>query len=187
MKNAFFVIVILLLSMGLVNAVSQEELNEAKELIDSKVSCDKLTDEQLEIIGEYYMEQMMPGESHERAHEMMGFEDNHEAEEQFHINMARGFYCGEGGFSSGRIGRGMMGGGMMENYPVNYIYGNNSFWNMLWLIFLIGIITIIIWIIYKLVRKGNGAETPTSILQKRYAKGEINKKQFDEMKREIGE
>ena len=43
MKKAFFVIGILLLTISLVNAVSQEELNEAKALIDSKISCDTLT------------------------------------------------------------------------------------------------------------------------------------------------
>ena len=39
MKKVLFVISILLLSIGLVNAVSQEELNETKTLIDSKVAC----------------------------------------------------------------------------------------------------------------------------------------------------
>src|SRR3989338_2163075 len=95
MKKALFVISILLLSIGLVNAVSQEELDEAKGLIDSGVACNQLSNGQLEIIGEYYMEQMMPGEAHKRAHEMMGLTEGSEAEEQFHINLARRSYCDE--------------------------------------------------------------------------------------------
>ncbi|MDO8460503.1 MAG: hypothetical protein Q7S74_05305, partial [Nanoarchaeota archaeon] len=47
-----FLVVTLFSSIGLINAVSQEELNEAKQLIDSKVSCNNLTSGQLEIIGE---------------------------------------------------------------------------------------------------------------------------------------
>ena len=39
MKKDLLVIVVLLLTLGLVNAVSQEELNETKTLIDSKVAC----------------------------------------------------------------------------------------------------------------------------------------------------
>src|SRR3990172_3184402 len=117
-KKAFLVIVILLLSIGLVNAVSQDELNEAKALIDSNISCNKLTNSQLEIIGEYYMEQMMPGQAHIRAHEMMGLAEGSDAEEQFHINLARRSYCEE---NVGMMG-GMIGGGMMRYYPNNYNY-----------------------------------------------------------------
>ena len=172
--------VVLLLTLNLVNAVSQEELNEAKALIDSKIACDKLTDEQLEEIGEYYMEQMMPGESHERAHEMMGLTEGSNAEEQFHIDLAKRSYCGETA-----AGFGMMGRGMMGNYPAYYNYGYSSFWNGLWLIFLIGAISFVIWIIYKQKRKEKEPETPINILQRRYAKGEISKKEFEDMKKEI--
>ena len=87
------------------------------------------------------------------------------------------------------MGRGMMnmmmGSGMMGNYPT--YYGYNNFWNILWLVFLIGIIALIVWLIYKFTKRGEESETPISILQKRYAKGKINKKQFDEMKKELKE
>src|SRR3989338_7175210 len=143
MKKALFFMAVLLLAIGLVNAVSQEELNEAKALIDSKIACDKLTNEQLEEIGEYYMEQMMPGEAHERADEMMGLTEGSNAEEQFHIDWARRSYCGETS-----AGFGMMGRRMMGNYPEYYNYGYGSLWEGLWIIFLIGAIIFVIWIIY---------------------------------------
>ena len=114
MKNMLLPIsLILLLNLSLVSAITQQELNEAKNFIDSKADCKILSDSQLELIGEYYMEQMHPGESHELMHKMMGIEEGSEAEEQFHINMAKTIYCGESG--------GMMGGGMM-----NMMYGGNS-------------------------------------------------------------
>src|SRR3989338_11379053 len=104
-------IVVFLLSFGLVNAITQQEINEAKSLIDSKADCKSLSDSQLEIIGEYYMEQMHPGESHELMHKMMGIKEGSETEKQFHINMAKALYCGEtNAFGSGS----MMGGGMMN-------------------------------------------------------------------------
>src|SRR3989339_2073864 len=111
MKKIIFVaIVVLLLNLGLANAITQQEIKEAKGLIDSKVDCKSLSDSQLEIIGEYEMELMHPGESHELMHKMMGLKEGSEAEKQFHINMAKTIYCGEENvFGSG----GMMGGGMM--------------------------------------------------------------------------
>ena len=191
-KILFIAIVILLLNLDLVNAITQQEISEAKGLIDSKADCKSLSNSQLEIMGEYYMEQMHPGESHELMHQMMGLKEGSEDEEQFHINMAKAIYCGEenafgsGGMMGGGMMNMMMGGGnMMGNNPFGYGYGYWSFWNIIWSLFWIGLIVLIIWLIYKFIIKKE-TETPINILQKRYAKGEINKKQFEEMKKEIG-
>ena len=78
--------------------------------------------------------------------------------------------------------------GMMGNYPTGYGYSYWGFWNVIWLLFWIGIIVLAIWIIYKfIIKKESVSETPINILKKRYAKGEINKKQFEEMKKELKE
>ncbi len=180
MRKIFTILIfsMLLLSVSLVYA-HEHNFDETKQLIDSGISCEKLTDEQLEAIGEYYMEQMHPGEAHEIMDQMMGGEGSNSLK-QMHIQIAKRLYCNE------NVG-GMMGGGMMNmmmgNYPA--YYGYNSFWNILWQIFLIGVIALIIWLIYKLTKKGKESETPIDILQKRYAKGEISKKQFNEMKKEL--
>ena len=63
MKKILFIICMILLS-SIVSA-HQHNLSETKQIIDSGISCDKLSDEQLEAIGDYYMEQMHPGELHE--------------------------------------------------------------------------------------------------------------------------
>src|SRR3989338_8500995 len=194
-KIMFVMVVILLLSFGLASAVTQQEIKEAKGLIDSKADCKSLSDSQLEIIGEYYMEQMHPGESHELMHQMMGLKEGSEAEKQFHINMAKALYCGEtNAFGSGSMmGRGMMnmmtggnmGYGMMGTNSFGYGYW--SFWNIILSLFWIGLIVLVIWLIYKFIIKREGLhETPIVILKKRFAKGEINKRQFEGMKKEIG-
>ena len=173
-------IVVLLVNIGLVSA-HEHDFTEIKQLIDSGTACNQLADEQLEAIGDYYMEQIHPGEAHELMDNMMGGEGSASLK-QVHINMAKRLYCNED------IG-GMMGGGMMNmmmgNYPA--YYGYNNFWNVLWMVFLIGAIALIVWLIYKFTKKGKESETPINILQKRYAKGEINKKQFEEIKKEMEE
>ena len=147
---------VLSLRISSVIAVSQDELNQAKTLIDSNISCNKLSNEQFEIIGEYYMEQMMPGEAHERAHQMMGLTEGSEAEEQFHINMAKRIYCGE------NVGSSMMEGGMMgnnyqniqkdDNYKNNFI-GFQIFSYVLSILVIIILILMIILLINKAKQK----------------------------------
>lgn len=203
-KILFVILVFLLLNLSLASAITQQEINEAKRLIDSKVDCKSLSDSNLEIIGEYYMEQMHPGESHELMHQMMGLKEGSEAEEQFHISMAKAIYCGEANdvMGSGMMGSGgmipmmrmMMGGNMMNNVGYGMMgnllsgYGYWSFWNTIWLLFWVGVIVLIIWLIYKLIIKREGiSKTPIEILKKRFANGEITKKQFEQMKKDVEE
>ena len=192
MKKIFTILIfsMLLLNVSLASA-HEHNFAETKQLIDSGISCDKLTDEQFESMGDYYMEQMHHGEAHEMMDKMMGGEGS-DTLKQMHIQMAKRLYCNEdvGGMmgSGGMMGMmNMMGGNMMGNYPSYYGYGYNSFWNIFWSIFLIGVIALVIWLIYKFTKKGKESETPINILQKRYAKGEINKKQFEEIKKEMEE
>ena len=152
-----FTIFILLLNLGLANAITQQEVKEAKGLIDSKVDCKSLSDSQLEIIGEYEMELMHPGDSHEAMHKMMGLKEGSEPEKQFHISMAKIIYCGEsGGMMGGRMMNMMMGGGNMMGYGMmgNYGYGF-GYWNILnvlYEILLIGLIILVYFGIIKLWR-----------------------------------
>ena len=191
MKKTILILVIFLL--GIVAVLAQEshdsEIEEGKKLVETKISCDKLSNEQLEAIGDYYMEQMHPGEAHKTMDTMMDGEGS-ESLRQMHITMAKRLYCNEdvGGMmgSGGMMGMmNMMGGNMMGNYPSYDGYGYNGFWNIVWSIFLIGVIALIIWFIYRFTKKGKESETPVNILQKRYVRGEINKKQFEEMKKEL--
>ena len=162
----------------------EHDFTEIKSLIDSGVSCSELTNEQLEEIGDYYMEQMHPGEAHEIMDNMMGGEGS-ESMKKVHINMARRLYCNENVY----IGYGMMGsGGMMGNYQPYYGYSNSGYWNLFWIVFLVATIILIALLVYKFgVKKAASSETPLSILKKRFARGEITKKQFDNVKRDLEE
>ncbi|MEW5996367.1 MAG: hypothetical protein AB1657_02105 [Candidatus Micrarchaeota archaeon] len=148
-----------------VSAVSQSELLEAEQLINSSISCSAMTDEQLELVGEYMMEQMHPGTAHTLMHRMMGLEEGSEEEELFHINLAKNMYCGDSG-AGYMMGMGMMGGGMMGTggaygmmpygYGMGYGYG---IWDALVLILLLGLIVLVlllIWKTWKEIGKGGG-------------------------------
>ena len=170
-KIIFVLLVVLLLNFSLVNAITPQEIDEAKGLIDSGVDCKILSDSQLEIIGEYYMEQMHPRESHELMHKMMGLEEGSKDEEQFHINMAKTTYCGgDSGMmsSSNMMGSGimnmMLGGGNMvggnTGYGMmGYGLGYWNFINILYIILLIGLIILVYFLSLKLWRNMKNKDT----------------------------
>ena len=206
MKRIIFAVMFFLL---MVNVFADENFDEAKQLIRDKVSCDKLNDGQLEEIGEYYMEQMHPGEAHKLMHKMMELEEDTKIEEQFHISMARTMYCNEtNGIANMMYSGGMM--NMMRNNMMNfdyngggdmmgYNYGNYGnmmngigygfgwFGLLLMILFWIAIIWLVIWIIQQFTKHKEDKESALDILQKRFAKGEISKKEYLERKKELKE
>src|SRR3989338_1242413 len=81
----------------------------------------------------------------------------------------------------------MMGGGMRGYYPASYSYSNYGYWNIFWILLFATVIFLIVWIVYRFGIKKTASETPLNILKKRFAEGEITKKQFEEIKKDIGE
>jgi len=156
-------IVFLLVSGIMVSSHSEDIFSQAEELIKSKTSCNDLTDEQLELIGDYYMEQMHPGEAHKTLDEMMGGEGS-ETLKEAHINMARAFYCWEHQVMSLGMMNMMMGrtkGGMMgmmgygNGYGMMGYGGYWSFYNVLLTILLIGLVVLVylwIWKLWKSIK-----------------------------------
>ena len=159
MKKIFslLAVVLLVLSTSFVLAIEEETFVIAEGIIKQKTSCDALTGDQLEIIGDYFMEQMHPGE----WHEIMDVR-------QVHISIARSFYCGEDGIMSagmmnmmmGRTGFGMMngvnnGGGwnMMDYYGG---YGFMGFFGWIFmLLILFALVLFIIWLVKQLQNPKN--------------------------------
>lgn len=92
----------------------EAELNETGDLIAQGHSCSELSTEQLVAIGDYYMEQMHPGEEHELMDEQLGGENSTEYRDA-HLHMADRFYCDSFGGSATGGWMPMMGswGGMM--------------------------------------------------------------------------
>ena len=202
--------ILLVLSLGLVSA-HEHNIEGIKELIDSGISCDKLTDEQFESIGDYYMEQMHPGEAHEVMDNMMGGEGS-ESLKQMHIQMAKRFYCNEdvngmGGNMMGMMGGsggmmnggmmggsgGMMNGGMMGNNLIGSSIGSSSWWlwniigTLFWIALFVILILLIILFYKKITEKAIENGSALEILKKKYAKGEINKKEYESIKKVIGD
>ncbi len=161
MKEILFIILVVILFSFIVSAQEEHNFTETKQLIDSGISCDKLTNEQFEEIGDYYMEQMHPGEAHEYMDEMMGGEGS-ESLKQIHINIARRVYCNENVY--GMMSYSMMGGGMAGNYYYqnpknNNFYQNSSlelqiFFYVLLVLVIIILVLIILLLINKLKKQG---------------------------------
>lgn len=87
---------------------------------------------------------------------------------------------------------GMMGRGMMGGYTGAFGFGFYLFRTILSLVFWALIIGGGVWLVLKLAREGSAtpktpapAQTPLDILKARYAKGEITKEQFEQMKQDI--
>ncbi len=160
--------VLLMIVFSAAAAAHDGDFDEAKQLIESKVPCSELAEGQLEIMGDYYMEQMHPGEAHELMDQMMGGEGS-ESLKLAHINMAKRLYCNEGfGGMMGTMmgsGYGMMSNGgmmnMMGNYGGNYGYGmmgSSGFFgaSLLWILFAaIGafVFSVIFWWTYNAIVK----------------------------------
>ncbi len=88
------------------------------------------------------------------------------------------------GFGFGMLGRGMMGG---FGFPLWFTGGIGML--LFWVLIIVGVI----WIVQSPPRgtETGGSimpvsESPLDILKRRYAKGEISKEQFEEIKRDLG-
>ena len=112
--KTIYLLAFLFAGIGILFAQSDADaIAQGKALVDSKASCDNLTQEQLESIGEYYMEQMHPSRQHEYMDGMMGGEGS-ESLRSAHIQMGQVIYCGK--TDTPLTYGGMMGMGMMDGY-----------------------------------------------------------------------
>lgn len=153
MKKIIYVIIIaLLVSFNLVHG--EEDFAQAEKLIKQKIPCNELTNNQLEILGDYYMEQMHPGELHEIMDERMGGEGS-ESLRQVHINMGKMFYCGEQGAMPTSMMNMMMGRGMNNFNMIGYYNTRNNTVNVLGMIIAVLILIILVFIIIVLMRNIN--------------------------------
>ncbi|HCM81932.1 MAG: hypothetical protein UV63_C0059G0012 [Microgenomates group bacterium GW2011_GWC1_43_11] len=175
----------------------QQEEQEGKKLLDElknkTTTCQKLTDDNLEKIGEYFMGQAVGDTSrHIAMNTMMQSMMGEQREAQIHTAWGkRGSGCDTSaqipsngaGFMpmmfllrQGFGGQGMMGWG----------FGILGWLFMLlfWLLIILGVVALIRY----LARSGRSREdkTPLDMLKERYAKGEINKKEFEEKKKDLG-
>lgn len=81
-------------------------------------------------------------------------------------------------------GFGMMGPGMMGGYGLNPFGAILSL--AIWAVIIGGVVLLVIWLVRNVnVAPRASSESPLDILKARYAKGEITKEQFDQMRRDL--
>jgi len=154
--GVFGLMMLFLSTVSFVIAAQEDEFAEAKELIAGKTSCNVLSDEQLDEIGDYYMEQMHPKEAHTLMEEMMGGEGSAQLK-QMHTLMAKRLYCkenvnmmGSGMMGFGMISGGMMGGTKMMGYGTGMMGSSGwfGFTYILYVLLLLGLVIVVyLWIV----------------------------------------
>ncbi len=89
-------------------------------------------------------------------------------------------------YSYAQAGPGMMGPGMM-NWGSGMGWGWSIIMMAFWIAVVVGIIFLIRWVVLSTDRKSEhrAEESALDILDKRYARGEINKEEFEEKKKDL--
>ena len=169
------------------------EEQEGKELWDKlqvkEVACADLNDEQFGVLGEYFMG-TMAGKSHAAMNAMMMQMHGEEGEEQIHVVMGKRLSGCDTSASVPEISGGwmpmmnMMWGGM--NFGFGPLGGFGWIFMILWWVLIIaGIVALIKWLTSQSRGTNNHEKSALEILKERYAKGEIDKKEFEEKKKEL--
>jgi len=187
----------------------QQEEKEGKQFLDNlnnkTVTCTQLKDADFEKIGEYFMGQSIGDTSrHIAMNEMMKSMMGEQGEEQMHIAWGkRGSGCDtSAAFPSQGTGfmpmmQMMMGG---WSSPPGSNQSNNSmmsfgfspfggfgwifmiFW---WVLIIASIVALIKWLTNQSRSSPDHEKSPLEILKERYAKGEIDRKEFEDKKKDL--
>jgi len=169
---------------------------EGKEIWDKlqakQLECKNLTDNNYEVLGEFFMGQSIGNtQRHAVMNQMMTNMMGQNGEEQMHIALGKrssgcdtnaSFHSGYGlpmmGWMMGGGGNPMMGYGGWGGFGLGWI-----FMVVFWILIILGVVA---FARYLGGAKQNGAgRTPMDILKERYAKGEIDKKEFEEKKKAL--
>ena len=87
-----------------------------------------------------------------------------------------------------RYGDWQMGPGMMGSWGMGWFGG--IFMIVFWILLLVGLVFVIRWLIQTTGKKGNNGQHGSramEILKERYARGEIDRTQFEAMKRDLAD
>ena len=179
----------------------QQEEQEGKKFLDDlnnkTITCSQLKDADFEKIGEYFMGQAIGDTSrHIAMNEMMKSMMGEQGEEQMHIVWGkRGSGCETSSQGTGFMPmmQMMMGGGgnpMMGTGGNNMMSGWNGFGILGWIPMLLFWVLLILGVValFRYLGKSgqhDGSKTPLEILKERYAKGEIDKKEFEYKKKDL--
>ncbi len=180
-------------------AREEAEGKEIWEKLQAKqLECKNLTNDNYDSLGEYFMGQSIGNtQRHAIINQMMTNMMGEEGEKQMHIAMGKRLGSCEPNAQVPSSGAGlmpmmwMMGGG--GNPMMGYSgWGNMMGWGfgigwvfmiVFWLLIILGAVALVRY----LAKSGENREnkTPLDILKERYAKGEIDKKEFEEKKKDL--
>lgn len=158
---------------------------------NSDIDCGKIANEQFEELGDAVMNVMHPDEDQHRLMDQMMGGEGSESLEAMHIAMGRKYLgCWSGDFQNvyGMMGgAGMMNGnifngsGMMGNF--GYMMGSGWLTMVLfWIVLIASIVLFLKWIANK-DKPAIKEKSALDILKERYARGEIDKNEFEEKKK----
>ena len=189
---------------------AQEEV-EGKEIWDKlqakELECKNLSDEQYDSLGEYFMGQSIGNtQRHAAMNQMMTSMMGEEGEEQMHIVIGKRLSGCDTSAQVPSNGLGfmpmmLMMGSAFSRWPSGFggtKGGENSMmgygWNgfgilgwipmlLFWILLILGVVALVRY----LGTSGQQQEhrTPFDILKERYSRGEINKKEFEEKKKDL--
>ncbi len=183
-----------------------------EKLQAKQTTCADLSDDNFGTLGEYFMGQMM-GDSHEAMNNMMIQMIGKKGEEQMHMVMGKrlsgcdtsaafpsqgtGFIpmmqmmMGGWSFGDAQAGSSPFGSNQSNNSMMNFGFtpfgGFGWIFMILWWVLIIaGIVALIKWLSGQ-SRGGSydHEKSPLEILKERYAKGEIDRKEFEDKKKDL--
>lgn len=179
-----------------------QEILKSQGIKDMKsIDCGKVTDKQLEDLGDAVMDVMHPDPSeHEFMDRMMGGEGSQNLAYMHRMMGARylGCYNGDGSFGMMSPFWGGRGFGNGDDYynrrwphmPMMYGYGPYGMMGpyggfFMWIFFLIVLALVVYFVVRWSKPAGTTSDTPLDILKKRYARGEITKDEYDQKKKDL--
>jgi len=183
------------------------EEKEGKELWSKlqakEIACEDLNDEQFGVLGEYFMGQMA-GDLHAVMNAMMIQAHGEDGEEQIHVVMGKRLSGCDTSAAFPAISGGwmpmmnMMWGGWSSpfgsnnstNNMMNFGFGPFGgfgwiFMILWWVLIIAGIVALIKWLMAQSHGSRGHEKSPLEILKERYAKGEIDKKEFEERGKDL--
>lgn len=181
-------------------ATSEEIAGKAilDKLKSGEINCSKLVDNDFEFLGEYFMGSMM-GSSHENMNDRLKQSLGEAGEVNMHISLGKRmsgcdtsaeYPAGFSGFSPMMGGYRNQGQGTFGDNKFNMMGFGNGFYGFGW-IFMVVLWALIIASFVLVIKKiafpsGNhSSRSAIHILKERLARGEINKKEFEEIKKDL--
>ena len=156
-----------------------------------ETTCEKLTESDFGALGEYYMGTML-GSSHEAMNVMMERMMGRDGEEAMHIVMGKRLSgCDMSvALPSQSIGFMPMMSILNPNTMMNFGFSGASWFGwfimiLWWALIIIGIVALVKWLAGEWRRTPSNEKKPLEILKERYAKGEIDNKEFGEKKKNL--